>query len=1021
MKWTENQLQAINESGSNIIVSAGAGSGKTAVLSERVLRILNDGVDIRNILILTFTNEAAGEMKERIRKKIKKNNLTNQLINLDQASITTFDAYALSLVKKYHYKLNIDSNIKIIDSSIITLEKERILDEIFSEYYEDKNELFLKLIRDFTNRDDDTIKEAILSISSTLDLKYNKEEYIDNYLKDFYNKENIESLFNEYFMYLKNLCNKIEDDVYILSNSLEEKDALKLSVFKNIFNPNNYDDVYNNIDITMPRFSLLDDDLKKTKDDLKETLNELKDLASLSKEELINNLYSTKDYIEIILNIIKELDEKIFLYKKDKSAFEFNDIAKLAIKIVSENNEIKEELKNKYVEIMIDEYQDTSDLQEAFISLIENNNLYMVGDIKQSIYRFRNANPDIFKNKYENYKNNNNGKKIDLLKNFRSRSEVLNNINEIFNLIMSMEVGSVDYKDNHEMIFGNMVYTNNFINNYDYNMKLLKYKNEDKIYTNSEIEAFIIANDIKNKIENKHQVYDIDCNALRNAIYSDFCIILDRNTDMGIYKKIFEYLHIPLVIYKDENLVASQDILIIKNILNLILTIKDKDDFNLVRYYYTSIARSFLFNLSDEEIFKTLKDNKIYNSIIYEKCYKLSLNISLKTPSIILEEILDEFNFYENLINIGNIKEAKIRLEYLMNLSDEISNLGLNIKEFASFLNEIISKKKEIRYKEGTEKGNSVKIMNIHKSKGLEFPICYFAGLYKKFNIRDINSRFLFDNNYGILSPYFKEGIGTTFLKTLIKNKYYDSEISEKVRLFYVALTRAKEEIIMVLPEFKSEEKRTKPLDYLRASNCSSFYDFLNTISINLKKYSRLINLNDLDITHDYDKSTNNKDIIKTNRKLILKENKIESIKIENKHASKTVYELLKIKDQEKMDYGTNIHEMLEESNLKVESDNPIIKNLQENFDFKKAIIYQELEFIYEFENKEYHGIIDLMLEYEKEIKIIDYKLKNIDDEEYINQLKVYYNYIKSIKNKSIKVYLYSIIDNKIKELDVNI
>lgn len=1021
MKWTENQLQAINESGSNIIVSAGAGSGKTAVLSERVLRILNDGVDIRNILILTFTNEAAGEMKERIRKKIKKNNLTNQLINLDQASITTFDAYALSLVKKYHYKLNIDSNIKIIDSSIITLEKERILDEIFSEYYEDKNELFLKLIRDFTNRDDDTIKEAILSISSTLDLKYNKEEYIDNYLKDFYNKENIESLFNEYFMYLKNLCNKIEDDVYILSNNLEEKDALKLSVFKNIFNPNNYDDVYNNIDITMPRFSLLDDDLKKTKDDLKETLNELKDLASLSKEELINNLYSTKDYIEIILNIIKELDEKIFLYKKDKSAFEFNDIAKLAIKIVSENNEIKEELKNKYVEIMIDEYQDTSDLQEAFISLIENNNLYMVGDIKQSIYRFRNANPDIFKNKYENYKNNINGQKIDLLKNFRSRSEVLNNINEIFNLIMSMEVGSVDYKDNHEMIFGNMVYTNNFINNYDYNMKLLKYKNEDKVYTNPEIEAFIIANDIKSKIEANYQVYDVDCDSLRNVTYSDFCIILDRNTDMGIYKKVFEYLHIPLVIYKDENLVASQDILIIKNILNLILTIKDKDDFNLVRYYYTSIARSFLFNLSDEEIFKTLESNKIYNSNIYEKCYKLSLNISLKTPSIILEEILDEFNFYENLINIGNIKEAKIRLEYLMNLSDEISNLGLNIKEFASFLNEIISKKKEIRYKEGTEKGNSVKIMNIHKSKGLEFPICYFAGLYKKFNIRDINSRFLFDNNYGILTPYFKEGIGTTFLKTLIKNKYYDSEISEKVRLFYVALTRAKEEIIMVLPEFKSEEKRTKPLDYLRASNCSSFYDFLNTISINLKKYSRLINLNDLDITHDYDKSTNNKDIIKTNRKLILKENKIESIKIENRHASKTVYELLKIKDQEKMDYGTNIHEILEESNLKEESDNSIIKNLQESFDFKNAIIYQELEFIYEFENKEYHGIIDLMLEYDKEIKIIDYKLKNIDDEEYINQLKVYFNYIKSIKDKNIKVYLYSILDNKIKEINVNI
>ena len=184
MNWTPEQLQAINEEGKNIIVSAGAGSGKTAVLSERVIRKLKT-VDINRLLILTFTKEAANEMKERIRKKIKKNpDLKRQLDIIDSAYITTFDSYSLSLVKKYYYLLNISPNVGIIDSSIINIKKEEYIDEIFENYYEEKNPLFEKLIKDFCIKDDKEIKNYVIELNNKLDLKLNKEEYIDNYIEN---------------------------------------------------------------------------------------------------------------------------------------------------------------------------------------------------------------------------------------------------------------------------------------------------------------------------------------------------------------------------------------------------------------------------------------------------------------------------------------------------------------------------------------------------------------------------------------------------------------------------------------------------------------------------------------------------------------------------------------------------------------------------------------------------------------------------------------------------------------------
>lgn len=1021
MNWTEEQKEAIYKEGSNIIVSAGAGSGKTAVLAERVLRKVKDGTDIRSILILTFTNEAAGEMKNRIRKKLEKENLKEELEYLDAAYITTFDAYALSVVKKYHYLLNINPDVSIIDSSIINLEKEHILEEIFLELYNVKDDDFLKLIGDFTNRSDDIIKDAILKINSLLDLKYDKEEYLNEYLEKYFDDSYIDSLFNEYFLYLKELAQGIENDVLSLENIVDEKLFVKLyDAYNPFFSIHTYNDLYKIKSIPTIQFRNTPEEAKIYKDSLNDKKSEILELTKYSESELKEQIKSTYNYVAAIIKIILELDKRLDNYKYLNDTFEFVDIAKMAIKVVTENSSVLAELKNAYAEIMIDEYQDTNDLQELFISKIANNNVYMVGDIKQSIYRFRNANPGIFKDKYDKYANHIGGEKIDLLKNFRSRREVLDNINTIFNLIMGEDFGGVNYQNNHAMVYGNLSYIKNGANNLNNNMEIMKYDYQDKEFSNTEIEAFWIAHDIKNKVKSKYQIFDFELNKNRNINYNDFCIILDRGTDMPKYKKIFEYLNVPMDVYLDSDLIEADDIKVIKNIIKLILLIKDKNYDTEMRYSFVSIGRSFIGSLTDAEIFNYIDENNFYDSEIYKFCFKLAKDIDIKTPSSLLREIIDEFSFYENLIKVANIESAIFRIDYLLDLSENMEALGFTIRDFLAYLEEMIESGDGIRYKEARGLGNCVKIMNIHKSKGLEFPICYFAGLKKTFNLRDLTEKFIYDLKYGIVSPFYKEGIGTLFTKTLAKNRYYKEEISEKIRLFYVALTRAKEKIIMVMPNFKAEFKTMGKVDDVIKSEYRSFYDFINSISLNLNQYMIKIDISKLELSKDYENISIKKNSdVSSEIKIDFQENKIDSSLVENKHASKSIKEIITVNEAEVLEFGTMMHEKLELTDFKdLNVTNKYVNNLRKSFDFNNATIYKELEFMFMKDNQEYHGIIDLMLEYDKEIKIIDYKLKNIDDEAYIKQLSVYYDYISSISDKQVKLYLYSIIDNKIKELE---
>ena len=1025
--WTKEQSDAINKDGTNIIVSAGAGSGKTAVLSERVLRKLKEGINVNELLILTFTKAAAKEMKERIRKKIKKEpSLSAQLELIDSAYITTFDSYSLSVLKKYHYLLNLSKNIGITDSTLVQIKKEEILDNIFEELYEEKDEKFEEFISTFCTKDDKEIRNYLLNIYSKLELKTDKKEYLEKYINEYFNEEKIRNDINLFEKSILKKKEKIEENVKELSFLMDGKNYTKLlDSLSPLLNSENYRDVKINLSVSMPRMQKLSDEEKELKEEINDGIKELKNICIYeSTDEIYKSILSTKKYVECIIDILTLLNDRITKYKLENNMYEFNDVAALSIRILKEFSFAREEIKNSLNEIMIDEYQDTNNVQEEFISLISNNNVYMVGDIKQSIYRFRNANPYIFKNKYDNYKNNNGGIKIDLNKNFRSREEVLNNINDVFRIIMDDEIGGANYKESHEMVFGNLTYNNEGKLNQNNDFEIYNYEYDSKgLFKKEEIEAFIIANDIKEKINNNYKIFDKDELIIRNAEYNDFAILMDKSSNFDLYKRIFEYLNVPLTIEKDESIIEEVILKVLKNLLILISKIYEKNLDVEFKYMFISVARSFLFEMSDEEIFDIFNNNSFKDNDLYIKAKSISEKLDYVNINSLIVEIIDTFEIYENISKIGNVNSNITILDYLLNSSTSFIDNNMDIYDFINYLKDLTTKGYDIKINRNSGEKSSVKIMTIHKSKGLEYHICYYSGLYSKFNISDLNDKFIFDNKYGIISPYFDEGISNTIYKYLLKEDYIKEEISEKIRLFYVALTRAKEKMILVtdLNQGKKSKDRIK---------YRSFKDIMLSVIDNFNDYITNIDIEKLDITKDYKKikQTNYLDYItKTDEKLDIKEILIENEELDEKSFSKKMTKLITKEENDSIKFGLDMHYALEVTdfinpnfdNMDNFIKNKIIKFLDNDLlkNIKNAQIYKEYEFVYEEENEKYHGIIDLMLIYPDHIDIVDYKLKNIIDENYTKQLNGYKKYIENKTKRHVNTYLYSILGEKIEKI----
>ncbi len=1025
-KFTEEQQRAIDLEGENILVSAGAGSGKTAVLSERVLRKVMGGVPVNQLLILTFTKKAASEMKERIRKKLRKANLTSQLELLDSSFITTFDAYSMAIVKKYADNLNISRNLEVMDDVILSLKEDEIIDEIFKEYYDNKDERFYHFLDAFTFKDDKEIKTKIKKMLASLELVLDLDSYLDNYLDDYYKKENLEKYLNEYLKLINEKDNYLRELINDFLRMIDDKYHAKvIDITSGYLNSQSYKEIKENLEFKIPNLPRgSEEEVKNLKKTINEKQEELKNLMIYDEEaDYIKSLENTYPYVSMLLEIINKLRKKIWEFKTSENAYTFLDIEKLAIKLVKDYEEVREELKNSYQEILIDEYQDTNDIQETFISYIAKNNVYMVGDIKQSIYRFRNANPMLFQEKYDNYKIHNGGTVIDLSKNFRSRREVIDTINNLFCHIMDQDIGGANYLDGHAMIFGNLTYENAAKVDDNCDMEILTYNNEDKTFETREKEAFLIASDIKKQIASKRLVFDKDKEILREVDYQDIAILLDRSTDFTLYKQIFEYLGIPITLWQSENAKASYDLEIVKNLFLLGKKIYLNEYDTLFKLTYVSLARSFLYSMDDADIYHTIMENKYRDSKLYQDFSKLVKDYEILSPVSYFNKILEVTDYTNKLTKIGKVAVYQSRLEYFYKMISNLEKKNKDLLEVTDYLESLCNTELEVKLSLSKSDSNSVKVMTIHTSKGLEYPLCYFAGFSKKFNDSDNKETVFFDRNYGIVIPDLEKDTDL-ITKRLVVSKNRQEDISEKIRLFYVALTRAREKIIIVMPEQKEIKELKDIVPREERLGYRSFMDMMISVlaefSSNVTKTSEIPDiskayLNRKEIVKEAKGELSHITFIKSNYQICEE----EQVKFSKEAVAKRTIEELKA-----MEYGTHIHELFERldiknrilpKNISPREEKLLTAFLEQDFfkDCSDMKILKEYEFITCEDNTRLHGKIDLLLIGSTSAIIVDYKLRNVNDKAYLNQLAGYKKVIEKKLSLPVTCYLYSILEGK--------
>ena len=436
-----------------------------------------------------------------------------------------------------------------------------------------------------------------------------------------------------------------------------------------------------------------------------------------------------------------------------------------------------------------------------------------------------------------------------------------------------------------------------------------------------------------------------------------------------------------------------------------------------------SIARSFLYRLEDDQIFNYFVNNSFFESDIFKELSELIKYIDITSPKDFFDMVIDKVHYEEKLITIGDVKSFRVRLEYFYNLIKNSEGQGSTIYDFVSYLDNIFEGDFDLKFNVNTSSGDSCKIMTIHKSKGLEFPICYFAGFTGKFNLLELKEKILFDNKYGLVISSSNEYYKDTIMKKLLKNRTKLEEISEKIRLLYVAVTRAKEKMIFVMPNSEEEGLFIEDIvpNYVRGKY-SSFYDIMLSIYPNIESYSRVVNV--VPSKAYLDSSKGSLTVTSSDVLLDVKTLNIENDFIEEKHYSKDSLHLISKEEVELMEFGTKVHEVLEQMNFKNNNldkfrvDNYIKDKIntflnsdlmRDKLDFE---MYKEYEFIYEEDNKISHGIIDLLIDCGDYLMIVDYKLKNIDDINYDKQLNGYREYLEKKTGKRVECYLYSIMDS---------
>lgn len=911
MKWTDEQQAAINTSGSNILVAAGAGSGKTAVLVERIIqKILRDKIDIDKLLVVTFTNAAASEMRERIANRLYdelKNDISlqKQITLLSKANISTLHSFCLKIIRDNFFLIDIDPNFRIGDQVECELLKAEAIDELMEELYDSEDEGFIELINTYTNnKDDNDLRNIILNIYSFIQSTSNPREWLNsklemysmNGINDFsetiwgkelldYAKseikneiEELQLLENELVKY-PNYLQTIQDDILLLK-ALETKNT-------------SWDDFYGQIrNIEFSKLKPcknineeLKNHVKEIRDKVKECIREyLRDNVFVSPSiDIIPDMNDLQKKLRLVSKLVFNFDDKFVMKKRNKNILDFNDIEHLALKILFENENVRNTYSDSFSEILIDEYQDSNMVQEEIVNLISKNNVFMVGDVKQSIYRFRHARPELFLNKYETYNDESElGKKILLFKNFRSNKSIIDSTNFIFNNIMSKDIGEINYTEDEFLKFGADYYPELYKNP---ELHLIETKNDnvdvddDEIEEKPQLEARVVANNILDIVKND-KVYDKNTKELRDAEFRDIVILLRATT---LYADAFvqELSKKGIPVYCD-NQMGYFDNTEVQIILSLLKIIDNPiQDIPLI-----AVMRSQIGNFNVNELtairladrscsFYRAMQKFIASDIRIDECSGLSEKISSflerldnwrnKSVYMSLYDLIwllyNETGYYNYISLLPDGKKRQANLLLLLERAKNFEQTSFRgVFNFLNYIDHIHESSGDMESSKIIgENENVVRIMSIHKSKGLEFPIVFLSGTSRRFNKKDFQDKIVLHQDLGFgpnIIKFDKRITYPSIPKLAIIQRAKKEMMSEEMRILYVAMTRAREKIIitgMVNDLNKAYNKYYSKVSKYGIVNSNCFLDWIGQTILNKNndwiikewKYEEVLKLSD--------------------------------------------------------------------------------------------------------------------------------------------------------------------------------
>ncbi|HZK09588.1 MAG TPA: UvrD-helicase domain-containing protein [Clostridia bacterium] len=825
MKWTDQQKEVIEARGVDILVSAAAGSGKTAVLTQRIIALIEEGYSLDDFLVITFTRAGAKEMKEKIRRQLLKKSkesgkafFEEEVKKLPRAQISTIHSFCSAILKENFHLLDIDPNYRVAAEGERRLMEEESLDEVMEAYYKKEDPIFYELLEIFTNqRSDQGLREVIIQIETFLSQKPRRQVYLDK-MKDYYQEEDFwwellasqtrqrleefESIYNKTLPLImtEDLLEFMEEERAMLYNL--EKTGLS---FKRFPTKKFMKEEANRVEIKAAR-----DEWKKLFEN---------SLAKKDFKELYKKVQHSFLYIEKLIEISESFHQNFFARRLQENKLSFSDLEHLALKAM-EKEEVAQFYKEKFSFVFIDEYQDTNELQEYLVSLfVREGGLFMVGDVKQSIYGFREARPDLFIEKYHSYNQLKKKRRIDLTKNFRSARPILEASNDLFQKLMREDFGGLEYDDKARLVFGN---------------KSLGDIEDQVEFLVTETPGDPHEEEIKSIISRIHQLIEEGYN------YRDI-VILYRSPKSFIEPAInlFRQAGLPLFSDQGESHLESLEVQILLNYLEVInngfLDLPLLSLLRLPRYAFTDQE---LYDLRGKERYfhQGFYDYMVEGELLEKKKFfleeikKLRWKSRQMSVAELLHYLYQEVEFEEFALLMSGGEQRLMNIRFLFERAKEFEETTMvGLPAFLTYIDKLREQKQDRESaKLLGEDADVIRLMSIHKSKGLEFPLVFVAGLWKNYNEMSYRGPLFFDDDVFVMDFFDLEERRkerSPFKDILIEKSKIKAR-QEEIRLLYVAMTRAEKKLILSTYA-KEEIVKGARLNTWELKRQKSFHDLL--------------------------------------------------------------------------------------------------------------------------------------------------------------------------------------------------